>query len=140
MNTLQRDDGEHYLPSAYRQQFAIRIPDQLLPYIGRTPDPNITTVVKNLDFPAVDVLSLMAFSNGGLDVSETLGNLAQQSHPLARTLVELASDTDLYSKRPLRESPLWTGRIRHCSAPSAACRQRRRLWFRTSPVFNASSA
>lgn len=105
MNTLQRgDEDDPYIPTALRQQFAMRVPDSLLPYIGRQPGGDTTTYFKDLDLPGVDVLSLFVPGSVGLDVSETLQNLAQQSHPLARTTAEMATGQDFFSKRPLDEA------------------------------------
>lgn len=105
MNTLQQgDEDDPYIPTALRQQFAMRVPDALLPYIGREPGGDTTTYFKDLDLPGVDVLSLFVPGNVGLDVSETLQNLAQQSHPLARTTAEMATGLDFFSKRPLDEA------------------------------------
>lgn len=104
MNTLQQGEGEEYIPSRLKQQFAVRIPDELLPYIGRTPSDEVTTYLRNFDVPAAGQVQTLAFSPSGLDVAETMQNLAQQAHPLIRTIGELVSDTDFFSGRPLSES------------------------------------
>jgi len=100
LNTLQRSDDDHYLPTALREQFAVRVPNEFLPLLGKEAGGEaIDTYLKDVDLPGVDVINY--FSGNTQDI---IGNLAQQAHPLIRTMGELATDTDFFSKRPLSEA------------------------------------
>ena len=102
VNDLQRPDEGDYIPTALRQQVAVRLPDafQL--------DPNATTYLKNIDLPGLDVLNIVAPAPLGqmfpINIQGTLQELLNQSNPLLKTAGELAFNTDLYSKRPLQEA------------------------------------
>jgi hypothetical protein len=102
VNDLQRPDEGDYIPTALRQQVAVRLPDafQL--------DPNATTYLKNIDLPGLDVLNVVAPAPLGqmfpINIQGTLQELLNQSNPLLKTAGELAFNTDLYSKRPLQEA------------------------------------
>lgn len=105
MNTLQASNEDVYLPSAIRQQFGVRIPDELKPYLGISDIEGGETVIKNIDAAGIDVLSLFYPSfDPGEAVSETAGNLVGQMSPLIKGPMELAFQTDLFSKRPIREA------------------------------------
>lgn len=106
MNTLQQSDEKHYVPEALRQQLGIRIgqgdpvSDAIRRILAIPEDSNTDTYLKDIDLPGIDVLSL--FAPG--DIRGTVGNLANQMHPTIRTLAELATNQDLFSKRPLDEA------------------------------------
>ena len=105
MNTLQETDQDTYIPEALRQQFAIRVPDQVKEYLGIEPTPGVTTFLKDIDLPAMDVISLFdpqptAYGT----VSGTMQNLGNQMTPALRTIAEFGTDTDFFSRRPLREA------------------------------------
>jgi hypothetical protein len=105
MNTLQASNEDVYLPTAIRQQFGVRIPDELKPYLGISDIEGGETVLKNIDAAGVDVLSLFAPSwNWGEAASDTISNFAGQMTPMLKTPMEWAFDTDLFSKRPLNEA------------------------------------
>jgi hypothetical protein len=106
MNTLQRSDEKHYVPEALRQQLGIRIgkgdavSDAIRRVLAIPEDAQTDTYLKDIDLPGIDVLSL--FAPG--DIRATAGNLANAMHPTIRTLAELATNQDLFSKRPLDEA------------------------------------
>jgi len=106
MNTLQRSDENHYVPEALRQQLGIRIgkgdavSDAIRRVLAIPEDAQTDTYLKDIDLPGIDVLSL--FAPG--DIRATAGNLANAMHPTIRTLAELATNQDLFSKRPLDEA------------------------------------
>lgn len=105
MNTLQRGDENTYLPSAIRQSFAVRVPRSVYPYLGIDPASENDVAIRDIDFPGVDVLSLLApqYTFAGT-VSETLFNVLNQASPLVRAPIELATNMDFFSKRPLTEA------------------------------------
>lgn len=102
VNDLQRPGEGEYIPTALRQQVAVRLPDSM------QLDPNATTYLKNIDLPGLDVLNVVAPAPLGqmfpINVQGTLQELLNQSNPLLKTAGELAFNTDLYSKRPLQEA------------------------------------
>jgi hypothetical protein len=106
MNTLQRSDEKHYVPEALRQQLGIRIgqgdpvSDIVRRILAIPEDSQTDTYLKDIDLPGIDVLSLL--SPG--DLRGTIGNVANQMHPAIRTFAELATNQDLFSKRPLDEA------------------------------------
>ena len=100
MNTLQQSDDDQYIPTALKQQFAFRIPDELLPYIGREPSEAVTTYGKDVDAPGMDLWSIMLPGS----LPDLMQNLMNQSHPLIRTAGELGTNTDFFSRRPLDEA------------------------------------
>lgn len=101
MNTLQATSEDTYIPTALRQQFAIRVPDALKPYLGMDPKTGTDTYIRNFDWPGIDVpISLIAPG----DLQGTFSNIFQQTHPLIRTAAEYGTNTDFFSKRPLDEA------------------------------------
>lgn len=106
MNTLQRSDDKHYVPEALRQQLGIRIgqgdvvSDAIRRVLAIPENAETDTYLKDIDLPGIDVLSLL--SPG--DLRATMGNIANQMHPSIRTFAELATNQDLFSKRPLDEA------------------------------------
>jgi hypothetical protein len=103
VNDLQRPtDDTGYIPTALRQQVAVRLPDFL------QQNPGTTTYLKNIDLPGLDVLNILQPAPTGqtfpVNVQKTFMELVNQSNPLAKSIGELAFDTDLYSKRPLAEA------------------------------------
>ena len=106
LNTIQSNDsGETYIPTALRQQFAVRIPDALKPYLGAPQDDTGEYVFRNFDAPGVDVLSIPAPSDtfGGF-MQETMFNILNQASPLVRVPMEIAFDTDSFTRRPLKDA------------------------------------
>lgn len=107
LNVTQRPDEENYVPTALRQQFAFRLPDAMQ-YGG-----DVTRYLK-LDPPGIDVINYFRPGSSPLaplNMQETLYEFANQSHPLLRTTAELATNTDMFSKRPLNESVTPVDRI-----------------------------
>lgn len=103
LNTLQRPDEGHYIPTALRSQFAVRLPlEDMLPegwrqYVGGT---GTDTYFKDLDVPGVDVLNIL--KPGSLQ--GTAAELFNQAHPLMRSAAEVVTNQDFFSKRPLDEA------------------------------------
>lgn len=105
MNTLQAADEETYIPESIRQQFAIRVPKALEPYLGIEPDSRNTTFLKDFDIPGMDVLTLFSPKPTPYGtVQSTANNLGLQMNPLLRTAAELMTDQDFFSRRPLEEA------------------------------------
>lgn len=106
LNTIQsNENSDVYLPAAIRQQFALRIPDELSKYLGVDSSTGGKMVLRNFDFPGVDVLSIPHLGHTfGESVHETLFNLLQQSSPYIRGPLELAFDTDSFTRRPMKEA------------------------------------
>ena len=112
LSTLQQSDDDTYVPTALRQQFAFRIPDEARPYLGIDPnDPN-TTFLSDIDIPAVDVGSLIGIKPTLFgSVQSTAYNLAQQANPFVKSAMELATGMDTWSRRPLQQSTTPADRI-----------------------------
>lgn len=109
INDAQATTDESYIPTALRQQFAIRVPDAI------TGNTGTRTYIDNIDLPAVDVLNMVRLGyqpdipGSILQTGQnTLGQLLQQANPLFRSAAELATGQDFFSKRPLEqaETPL----------------------------------
>jgi hypothetical protein len=102
VNDLQRPEEGNYVPTALRQQVAVRLPD------WAQFNPGTTTYLKNIDLPGLDVLNVLqpgvAGSWSPINFQATIQELLNQSNPLAKTVGEIAFNTDLYSKRPLSEA------------------------------------
>lgn len=105
LNTIQsNENSDVYLPAAIRQQFALRIPDELAKYLGANEEGG-KMVLRNFDFPGVDVLAIPHLGHAfGESVHETLFNLLQQASPYIRGPAELAFDTDSFTRRPMKEA------------------------------------
>jgi hypothetical protein len=98
-------DDDTYVPEALRQQLAVRMPDALKPYLGIPEGGNTTTFFKDFDIPGFDTLNLLGNAPTTYGkVQSTISNLAQQSHPLARATLELATGQDSFSRRPLDQA------------------------------------
>lgn len=110
-NRLQESDENTYVPEALRQQFAVRVPDSVKSALGIGKS-NTTTFLRDIDIPGHDVIS--TFSPGpGIypTVQGTFYNMVQQSNPLLQAGVELATGTDLFSRRPLQQADSSLDRI-----------------------------
>ena len=118
---LQQSDEDTYVPEALRQQFAVRIPDGLAPYLGIDPSQQQggTNFIRNIDIPGFDAISLFdpgkqefdinnpIISGGnvlGSMVAGTGANLTNQMQAPLRSVIEHVTDTDMFSRRPLREA------------------------------------
>lgn len=103
INDLQVADDENYIPTALRQRFAL-----LSPFHNQD---DIRTYWTDLDIPGVDILNTARVSyqpDTGKAVlqsaRDTIGEVLQQGHPLIRTMGEIATGQDFFSKRPLDEA------------------------------------
>lgn len=104
-NTLQKSDEDTYIPEALRQQFAFRVPDAVKPYLGISPDAKATTFLKDIDVPGFDTISLLGPAPTAYGtVQSTAYNMLQQANPFARSLVELGTGMDTFSRRPLEQA------------------------------------
>lgn len=103
MNVLQAPEGDTNIPTSLRQQFALRLPDWAVPY---SKQPGVTTYAVDFDFPGVDVVNYKKDN-----WQDTIAELFNQSHPLARTLAETAMNRDFYSRKPLDQSTKRIDRI-----------------------------
>jgi hypothetical protein len=111
-NRLQESDKDTYVPEAMRQQFAVRVPDFMKPFLRIPEGTDTTTFLKDIDIPGHDVLSLLSPSFDPYHAAQsTFQNLAMQSNPLIQSGIELATNTDLFSRRPLRHSDSSIDRI-----------------------------
>lgn len=104
VNDLQATTDEQYIPAALRQRFAIRVPD----YSG---EKGSQTFLTDIDLPGIDVLNTLRLGYqpdtlGSVlqSAQMTLGELANQANPLARTGIELLTGQDFFSKRPLDQA------------------------------------
>lgn len=110
-NRFQESDEKTYVPEALRQSFAIRVSDDLKQALGIGKSDS-TTFVRDFDIPGHDVLSLFQPGWGIYrPLRGTMQNLAQQTNPLIQAGIELATDQDLFSRRPLLESDSSIDRI-----------------------------
>jgi hypothetical protein len=104
INDLQATTDERYIPTALRQRFALRLPEAL----------NVAgndTYLTDIDLPGVDVLNMVRLGyqpdtlGSILQTGQaTTGEILQQANPLIRTVAELATGTDFYSKKPLEQA------------------------------------
>lgn len=102
---LQESDKDTYVPEALRQQFAVRVPRALEPFLRIPHNANTTTFLRDVDIPGHDVISLFSPHLDPYRAAQsTLYNLTMQSNPLIQGFVEQATGTDLFSRRPLRHS------------------------------------
>ena len=110
-NRVQESDDDTYIPEALRQQFAIRIPNELISALGFEPSDN-TTFLRDIDIPGHDVLSTFSPKSSVTGTAKsTAYNLLQQMNPLVQTGVELATGQDLFSRRPLEQADSSLDRI-----------------------------
>lgn len=100
MNTLQRPSEDTYIPAGMRQQFTMRIPDELMAAIGMPVPEGMQATLRDFDFPGMDAVSWWQPNS----VQETLANILGQTNPFIKGAAELAFNRDLFSKRPLEES------------------------------------
>lgn len=102
INDAQATTDETYIPTALRQRFAVRMPgwqDQLQTYLT------------DIDLPGIDTLNLIKLGyapdmlGSALRTGqETIGEVFQQANPLIRSVAELATGRDFFSKRPLEQA------------------------------------
>lgn len=100
MNTLQQSTDETYVPERLRQQVSVRIPDELLSYLGMPQEPGTTTSLTDFDLPGMDALSLI----NPRSLQGTIGNILGQANPFIKGTAELAFNQDLFSKRSLNDA------------------------------------
>lgn len=108
LNTTQQGDKESYIPSAIRQQFAFRLPDEMKHMLGINPETDTEVFFRDIDVPAVDVLSL---GDPQRPIAGTAANLMNQVRPELRSLIELGTGYDFFSRRPIDEAITPTDRI-----------------------------
>jgi hypothetical protein len=118
---LQQSDEDTYVPEALRQQFAVRIPDDIAPYLGIDPNQQQggTNFIRNIDIPGFDALSLFDPGDQSFDpsnpiisagnvlgsiVAGTGANLTNQMQAPLRAGIEHVTGQDMFSRRPLREA------------------------------------
>jgi len=111
LNTAQKSDEEQYIPTSLRSQFALRIPDELRPYLGLPENSNATTYLTDVDVPGTDILNLIKTSGGVPSLQDTTMELFGQMNPLLKSAAELATNTDFYTRRPLNQSVTRADRI-----------------------------
>jgi hypothetical protein len=98
-------DENTYIPEAMRQQLAIRMPDWMKPYLGVDPNSPTTTFFKDFDIPGIDTLNLLGRAPTIYGTAQsTASNVMQQAHPFVRSLFELATAEDSFSRRPLDQA------------------------------------
>lgn len=98
-------DEDTYIPEAMRQQLAIRMPDWMKPYLGVDPNAPTTTFFKDFDIPGIDTLNLIGRAPTYYgSIQSTASNVMQQAHPIIRSMYELATDEDSFSRRPLTQA------------------------------------
>lgn len=105
VNDLQATTEETYIPTALRQRFAIRVPQAL------TPEGNPTAYLTDIDLPGFDTLNLLRMgyqtdtAGAVLQTAQnTLSEVMQQTNPLIRSIAELGTGQDFFSKRPLDQA------------------------------------
>jgi len=105
INDLQATTEESYIPTALRQRFAIRVPE----FADAAGGPK--TYLTDIDLPGIDVLNMVRLGYqpdvlGSLlqTGQNTMGELAQQANPLIRSVAELATGQDFFSKRPIEQA------------------------------------
>jgi hypothetical protein len=105
INDAQATTEDSYIPTSLRQRFAIRVPEGLL---GEGQN---RTYLTDIDLPGVDVLNLVRLGYqpdvlGSLlqTGQQTVGEVFQQTNPLYRSVAELATGQDFFSKRPLEQA------------------------------------
>ena len=112
LTASQASDENTYVPEALRQQFAFRVPDALKPYLGVDPNSPNTTFLTDIDIPGIDTLSLLGLGpNTYQGVQSTAYNLAQQANPFVKSVMELVSGEDTFSRRPLTQAVTPADRI-----------------------------
>jgi hypothetical protein len=104
---LQRSNDETYVPQRLRQSFAVRVPDELLSYLGIQQKPGNTTFASDFDLPGIDALGLL----NPKSLQGTIGNLLGQTNPFIKGTAELAFDQDLFSKRRLEDADPAVNRV-----------------------------
>jgi hypothetical protein len=105
INDLQATTEDSYIPTALRQRFAIRVPE----FADRAGGPK--SYLTDIDLPGIDVLNMVRLGYqpdilGSLlqTGQNTMGELAQQANPLIRSVAELATGQDFFSKRPIEQA------------------------------------
>jgi hypothetical protein len=105
INDVQATTDDTYIPTALRQRFAIRLPDGLLN------DGENQSYLTDIDLPGIDTLNMVRLGYqpdalGSLlqTGQETIGELFQQANPLYRSVAELATGQDFFSKRPIEQA------------------------------------
>lgn len=98
---VQGEGDDQYIPSDLRSQFAFPIPAEF----GGVPTPGTQTYLKDLDFPGFDQINMIE-TPGTLtgSLEGTARQIAMQSHPALRMLLEYAAGQDFYTRRPMNES------------------------------------
>jgi hypothetical protein len=109
-------EGDDYVPSAMRAQFAAALPDVL----GGRPAPGTRRYLTDLDFPGFDQINMVATPGTPSGaVTGTARQIAMQMHPGLRTLAEVAFGTDLFTDRPLGDATSTLDAITGMQVPTA---------------------
>jgi hypothetical protein len=94
-------DDDAYITSDLRSQFAVPIPEEW----GGVPAPGTQTYLTDLDFPGFDQINMLE-TPGTVSgaATGTMRQVGMQLHPGLRTLAELMSGQDFFTRRPVGES------------------------------------
>jgi hypothetical protein len=109
-------EGDDYVPSAMRAQFAAALPDVL----GGRPAPGTRRYLTDLDFPGFDQINMIATPGTPSGaVTGTARQVAMQMHPGLRLAAEVAFGTDLFTNRPLGDATSTLDAITGMQVPTA---------------------
>ena len=96
-NNVQDENDQQYIPSSLRAQLAIPLPEML----GGKPAPGTQRYWTKFQLPGFSELNTIDAAGG---VSGTLRQLAMQTHPAIKALLQGVSGQDFFTDRPLGES------------------------------------
>ncbi len=126
----QQSDDDTYVPQTLREQSGFLLPKELgaaTEALGlgnvAEPGPGLRRAVTNIDLPGLSALNRVSIAKTGgkfdpnASMISTIQNYAQQLGPLPKTLIEAATQRDMFTKRKLGEVPseidtivgAWTG-------------------------------
>jgi hypothetical protein len=114
----QQSDDDTYVPQTLREQSGFLLPKELGAAtealgLGNVSEPGtgLRRAVTNIDLPGLSALNRVSIAKTGgkfdpnASMISTIQNYAQQLGPLPKTLIEAATQQDMFTKRKLGEVP-----------------------------------
>jgi len=108
-DSLQRSDDETYIPQTLREQTGFALPESTPFGLGK-PAPGQRGFISNLEVPGLAALNTASVAFSGDDISlldsitSTGQNVMKDLSPYLKAPLEIGTQQDFFTKRPLRQS------------------------------------
>ena len=116
LDKAQQSDEDFYMPGTMRDRTALRLPEELFGSFA-SPAPGISRVLTNIDVPGMSALNMFASERAGSEfdtqasIIGTAQNALAQASPALKTMMEMGSGIDMYTKKEIGAVPSQIDRL-----------------------------